>query len=262
VVFVDRIGAEELVKKIDFLRVPSLGTQHAFTTRKWGVSRGPYNSLNLGPNTEDRVQTVRQNQAKVLAKFGVDFNSVCGLSQVHGACVVDARASWFKELADGMTTDQPDITLVVGTADCYPLLLHDPVQRAVGAAHAGWRGTVAGIALSLVRAMQERYGSAPSDLRVAIGPGILGSCYRVGPEVAEDFRIAGFGREVVKDNQDGGSHVDLLRANIMQMVGAGVLRSHIECTRGCTHCDEKRFFSHRRDGNQTGRHWALIRLLQ
>lgn len=256
----ESIGGARILKNLEFITVTSLGTEHAFTTRNGGISQAPYSTLNLSKRTGDGAGSVKRNQDRVLRQFGSDIDNVCGLSQIHSARIVEAKPNWFEERADGMVTDQPDNTLVISMADCYPLLVHDPVKKVIGAAHAGWRGTLAGIALSVVETMTKRYGSYPSDLRVAIGPGISGNCYQVGPEVADRFRLAPFGDKVLQEDGARGIYLDLVTANILQLVKAGVVESKIQNTGMCTHCDKETFFSHRRDGNPTGRHWALVRL--
>ena len=253
-------GGTIISEKLEFITVTSLGAQHAFTTRNGGSSQMPYESLNLSMNTCDLGASVKRNRGRVLGQFGAKNENVCGLSQVHSSRVVEAKPSSFAQQADGMVTDCPDNTLVISIADCYPLLVHDPAKQVIGAAHAGWRGTLAAIGPVLVQTMEAKYGSSPSDLRVAIGPGISGKCYQIGREVADIFMATSFGNQVIQDDGGRGIYLDLLRANILQLVGAGVVGSKIESTGMCTHCDQTNFFSYRRDGNLTGRHWALLRL--
>ncbi len=245
---------------LEFITAPALGTPHAFTTRASGVSLAPFDGLNLGLSTGDRPEAVAQNRAVVLAAFGTEPEQVCALHQVHGTRILEARASRFEERADGMTTDRTDLTLVIGAADCHPLLFHDPVRGVVGAAHAGWRGTVQSIASTMVEMMHKRYGSDPEDLWVASGPGIQGDCYQVGTEVIEAFEAEGFDPAVAWPDEEGRYRLDLFAANRGRLIRAGVQPDRIETTGHCTHCDPVRFYSHRREGGKTGRHWALIRL--
>jgi YfiH family protein len=240
------------------LTVPNLHALHGFTTRAGGVSEGPYASLNLGLSSGDEAGCVAENRCRVLSALGVSRSQVCAVNQVHGNTVLQAAPSWFEYDADALTTDNSELLLVISTADCLPLLFHDPVKRAVGAAHCGWRGTVACIAGKVVKAMGERYGSSPTDLHIAIGPGIRGCCYQVGAEVAADFLEAGFPESVFQPDGARRFRLDLAAANRWALGSAGVPEGNVYDTGLCTHCDPERFYSHRRDAGRTGRHWAVI----
>ncbi len=176
---------------LSVLIAPDLPWPHGFTLRGGGVSGGAYASLNLGLSSGDAPDAVEANRDRLLAVLGYARGDVCAFDQVHGDHVLAGDASWFTERADAATTDVPGRLLVVSVADCFPLLFHDPVRGAVAAAHCGWRGTVAGLAGTVVRRMTERYDSRPADLRVAIGPGIRGACYQVGPEVVDGVPARG-----------------------------------------------------------------------
>ena len=254
------------------LTAPNLAVPHGFTTRAGGVSAGHYASLNLGLNTGDSPERVAQNRERVLAHFGVPRSQVCVLQQVHGARVVTAEPGWFEREADAAVTDDPGLLLVTSVADCAPLLFHDPVRRVVAAAHAGWRGTVQGVARNVVTALTEQYGSSPANLRVAFGPSIAGPCYQVGPEVKALFDEQGFPETVFTPDappdaapdaapDDAARYrLDIGAANRYALTQAGVPAANIFDLAACTHCDATRFYSHRRDGLQRGSHWALIKL--
>lgn len=247
----------------DALRVlsaPDLPWPHGFTLRAGGVSRGPYASLNLGLSSGDAAERVEANRERVLAALGVRRGQVCAFHQVHGTRVLDGAPSWFKERADAATSAAPGRLLVVSVADCLPLLFYDPDSHAVGAAHCGWRGTLGGLAHEVVARMAERYGSRPERLRVAIGPGIQGSCYQVGDEVVAAYREAGFPVELAVPDDEGRHRLDLVAANRWALARAGVPGDRVWSADVCTHCDVDRCFSHRRDGGVTGRHWAFIRV--
>ena len=247
---------------LELLTAANITVPHGFTTRWGGVSESYYGSLNLGLSTGDDRAVVATNRERVLAHFGVTREAVCVLEQVHGARVVEAEPSWYGFQADAATTDDPDLLLVIGVADCQPILFVDPVQRAVAAAHAGWRGTVKGIAGNVVKAMAERYGSNAADMRVAFGPCIAGACYQVGPEVAGAFEEAGFPAEVLEPDSEGRYRLDIGAANRCVLKEAGVAEENITDLGLCTHCDRERFYSHRRDGRRRGSHWAAIKLPQ
>jgi hypothetical protein len=240
------------------LTAPDLPWPHGFTLRGGGVSDGPYASLNLGLSSGDARAAVEANRDRLLAALGYARSDVCAFEQVHGDRVLNGDATWFTESADATATDVPGRLLVVSVADCFPLLFHDPVRGAVAAAHCGWRGTVAGLAGTVVRRMAERFGSRPADLRVAIGPGILGTCYQVGPEVVDAYRRAGFPPQVATPDDDGRHRLDLVSANRWALQRAGVPAERIWSADVCTHCQPEGYFSHRRDAGLTGRHWAFI----
>lgn len=240
------------------LTVDSLGVPHGFATRLGGVSRGVYASLNLSLSTGDAPEAVSENRRRFLAYFGLRADQVCALQQVHGATVVLAEPGWYRVSADAAITATPGLALVISTADCLPILVHDPVRQAIGAAHAGWRGTAKGIAGELVRALVAHFGSNPADLQVAIGPGIQYPCYQVGPEVKAAFEAAGLSDQVLTPDDTGRFRLDLVRANREQLSRAGVPAAQVHSLALCTHCDAARFYSHRRDGRARGSHWALI----
>lgn len=235
-----------------------LAAPHGFSTRLGGVSEGPFESLNLGSNTGDDPLRVSRNREIFRKWFAVDDRSVSLLEQVHGRRVVPADPDRVTE-ADGQVTDDPSQLLVIASADCLPLLFHDPVSGAVGAAHCGWRGTLAKVAAETVTAMSQEFGSDPRDIRVAIGPGICHSCYQVGKDVAGGFSDAGFPERVLAPDGDEHWRLDLVGANVSVLLAAGVPARSIFRTAACTHCDGDRFFSHRRDRGTTGRHWAAIK---
>lgn len=163
---------------------------HGFSSRNGGVSRGAYAGLNLSSNVGDETGSVEQNRALALTALGLSTVRLARLRQVHSSTVVNAQPDVMME-ADGLVTKEPNLGLVIETADCYPLLFEDAEAGVVGAAHAGWRGTVSGVALNTLRAMLE-LGARTDRVRVAIGPGISATRYEVGQEVRERFLDAGF----------------------------------------------------------------------
>jgi polyphenol oxidase len=236
-----------------------LTVPHAFTIRQGGVSEGYYSSLNLGLSTGDDASNVRENRDLILEQFKVTKHHVSALEQVHGNTVVTAEAAWYKFSADAHVTNSPELLLVIGMADCLPLLFYDPVQQAIGAAHAGWRGTSLKISANVVEKMQAEYGSSPADIRVAMGPAICRQNYQVGQEVFEAFSKAGF-PETIFDADGERYRLDLVTANLFVLEQVGVLAQNIEAFNLCTFADRERFYSHRRDGLKRGSHWAVIKL--
>jgi YfiH family protein len=223
-----------------------------FTTRRGGVSEGPFAALNLGSDRDDPDDAVRRNRRLLCDALGLDAEAVSLGRQVHGADVrtLDAASrpglftgalrGWPE--GDGLATRRPGLGLVVLGADCLPVLLWRRDEPAVAAVHAGWRGLVAGVLGAAVRAL-----GRPERLGAAVGPGVAPCCYPVSAEVREAFARA-FGQEVVRPPA-----VDLAAAARAALVGAGVAPSAVQVVEACTSCEPGRFYSHRRDGSACGR---------
>lgn len=242
-----------------YVTSPIISALHGFTTRRGGLSADEFATLNLGLSSGDEPRLVESNRDLLLAQLGFRREQVCAFNQVHGARVLTGSPSWFAEDADAATSDDPNLLLVVSSADCLPLLFHDPTTGAVAAAHCGWRGTVKGLAREVVAAMAERHGVEPERLRVAIGPGVAGACYQVGPEVRQAFSAAGFPDAVfAADAEPGRYRLDLVAANRWVLVTAGVNAEQVDASELCTHCEADTFYSYRRDRGRTGRHWAFV----
>jgi hypothetical protein len=202
----------------------------------------------------DDPHAVAENWARLRAATGLAFARV---RQVHGCRVVEAGAGTDPvEEADAVATTTPGVAACVSVADCVPILLADPRTGTVAAIHAGWRGTIDGVAAAGVRLLVERHGSRPADLVAVIGPGIGPCCFEVDRALATRFRDA-LG-PVVASPRDQGSRVDLWAANQVLLRQAGLHRSRIEVLGRCTSCEERTFFSHRRDRGLTGRHVAFV----
>lgn len=245
----------------------SLPVLHGFSIRgsadgrghEFGTSQGPFSFLNLGLSSGDEEAAVEQNRDALLEQLGFGRSQVCAFHQVHSDAVLDGQPSWFAQKADAAVTDDPNTLLVVSVADCLPVLLHDPASGAVGAAHCGWRGTVTALAAKVVQHMAERFGSRPENLRALFGPGIAGACYQVGPEVIRQFEAAGFSGHVYwTDRQPDRYRLDIKAANRWLLETSGVGPHNIVDLDLCTHCRPELFYSYRRDGGVTGRHWAFI----
>ncbi|MFQ5600281.1 MAG: peptidoglycan editing factor PgeF [Candidatus Krumholzibacteriia bacterium] len=220
------------------------------TTRHGGCSRPPYDSLNLGLSTGDDPADVDANRALLLQHLSLESLRLHRLDQVHGNRVIEARELVSGHRADGLWTDEPGNVLVVGVADCVPVFVWDARRRRIALAHAGWRGTAAGIVGCTVDALRAA-GSDCADLWMAMGPSIGPCCYEVGEEVAAHFppgARAPRGRAV---------RVDLRQANRARAVERGVPEAQILPDPPCTACETATFYSHRRQGPRTGRIWAL-----
>ena len=204
--------------------------RHGIFTRRGGVSESPWHSLNLGASNGDKLEAVRENHARVYRAAGVNGARAVSCWLVHSAdtLVVNERTRWNGKLqkADAIISNQPDTPLVMRYADCAPLLYFDRAKRVLGLGHAGWRGTVKGMASNVVRMMQKTYGCRSADIEVVIGPAISRQNYRVGEEVAAQAE-AYFGDSagvVWRDSADGQAYFDLWRANQRDLERSGVTK--------------------------------------
>ncbi len=178
------------------------------------------------------------------------FANLATLKQIHSSsCVAGEGRSGILGEGDALLEDTPGSVVAVKTADCIPILLIDPRQRAVAAVHAGWRGTAAHIAGRAVQRMADRFGTAPQDLHAAIGPGIGACCYEVGPEVREQFGGQGRGP------------LDLPAENARQLENCGVTRQQIYASKLCTMCRSGEFHSFRRDREAAGRMYSFAGII-
>ena len=240
--------------------IPSEGFTHGFPERTGGVSTGPRASLNLGVRWGDDQDHVTTNRRLLAEHAGYDQAQLQVTRHVHGTDVwaVGEPLAEGAEF-DGLVCDRVGPVLGAFAADCVPLVFAEPEARVCGAAHAGWRGTVAGIAGNVVARMQA-LGARPDRLRVALGPSIGPCCFEVGPEVVAAFCDA-FGEVpglvVPGPHKD---HIDLRVALRVALERAGVARARIDDRPPCTRCEAERFFSYRRDGRAGGVHMAFIGL--
>jgi len=235
-----------------------------FTTRRGGVGAAPYDTLNLGAHVGDAPATVEANRARVWSDLGFEAGQVALAEQVHGDRVAVVRGATGPVPvpgADALVTDVPDVLLMLLFADCVPVYLVDPARKAIGLAHAGWRGTEANIAAQTVKAMAEEYGTLPSSCLAAIGPSIGGDSYEVGPEVADRFRTLPGSRAanvVMPRNEMTGTYTLNLRAVVfLQLLSAGLKAGSIAVCDEDTFRNKRDFFSYRRDG-ATGRMGAFL----
>lgn len=231
---------------------------HGFPERTGGVSEGARKSLNLGYRWGDERAAVETNRRLLAEHVGFDIDELVVTKHVHGTRVwrVGEDLPDPPEF-DGLVSDRPGVILGAFAADCIPMIFADPIPRVCGAAHSGWRGTVAGVAANVVARMQE-LGARPERIRVALGPSIGPCCFEVGPEVVDEFRrrfgdVAGL--VVVGPRKD---HIDLRVASRRVLEEAGVAAEHIDATPPCTRCQPERFFSYRRDGREGGVHMGFI----
>lgn len=276
-------AALEVLRADAFAGLPWL--VHGFSRRQGGVS-SCYggNTLNLGLTQHDAATNVGANRELFLQALGAKGWPLVEVKQIHSAIVqrVDGPT---REPAtgDGLITSTPGLLLAIKTADCVPVLVADVKQRAVGAFHAGWRGTVSRIVEKGIGEMRRSFGSVPRDLRAAIGPCIHACCYEVGDEVIAEFESQfSYAGELFQEVFDSNSlhvrypmlflnqrppghgdaaskpHLDLVEANCRQLQDAGLRSEHISVVGGCTSCDTTRYFSHRGELGKSGRMMGVV----
>jgi YfiH family protein len=234
--------------------------RHGVSTRAGGVSTGPYASLNLGASVGDSQEAVLENRARLSRALGFAPDRLVTTPQVHGkgVMVVDERTvpAALQTRADILVTREPGFLLMQRMADCVPIVLWHKRARIVGVAHAGWRGTAAGVAGRAVEAVAE-LGGDPAGLRAGIGPSIGPCCFEVGHDVVA--QIPG-GDETSTVGPNGRPHVDLRELNRRQLVAAGLPEDWVEVAGACTRCLPETYFSHRALGFPAGRFGAAIGL--
>lgn len=238
-----------------------LPVEHAIFTRLGGASAPPFAELNLGHTVGDSPLAVAENHRRVYAALGASSDDVVTAWQVHGRMIqaVDGRSGGqVMPRSDGLITQTPGLVLLERFADCLPLLLVDPVRAVVGLAHAGWRGTLAGVAGAALAAMDRHYGSRAEDVVAGVGPGIGPCCYEVGADVINGVRRSCADAESLLPRVNGSAHFDLPEANARQLRQLGV--RHIRMSGICTACRVNEFFSHRAEDGRTGRFGVAIRL--
>ena len=238
-----------------------------FTTRHEGVSRPPYNSLNLGTNTFDSPHSVEGNRSVLTRAFGAGLEQLVTVKQVHGTdlLVIDSPNPDYTHFhtleCDGIITNQPGVMIGVSVADCVPLLLFDPVKRVVAALHAGWKGTAGEIGKKGVVAFQEMFGSSTADILAAVGPAIGPCCYEVDAPVMEAFKKGASGWDLFAVARgEGRWGLDLAAANRRQLAESGLPEGNIFVADQCVSCNQELFFSYRRDNGDTGRQMGFIML--
>jgi hypothetical protein len=233
---------------------------HGFPERTGGVSPGRRASLNLGYRWGDEVENVDENRRRVAALAGFDLARLVVTKHVHGTAVWRVGEPLPEPAEfDGLVSAEPGTVLGAFAADCIPMVLADPEAGVCGAAHAGWRGTVAGIAANVVARMRE-LGARAEAIRVVLGPSIGPCCFEVGDEVVGAFEAALPGTPALVVSGPRKRHIDLRVATRVLLRRAGVAAAHIDDGPPCTKCEPERFFSYRRDGRDGGCHMGFIGL--
>ncbi len=232
---------------------------HVVTKRGGGVSKGNYESLNLGDHVDDNPDAVKENRRRLTQQFL--GHQICFPNQTHSTnvqVVVDGSHQMPIEDCDALITNIPNLPIGILTADCVPILLFDPEKRVVGAVHAGWRGTVGKILSKTVLEMKNTFGVSPKTIMAGIGPSISPEVYEVGEEVVEQV-VQTLGEGLIRS--EGERHYfNLWEANRRQLNDLGVRNDNIEIAEICTYQRYKEFFSARRLGLKSGRFASVIML--
>jgi polyphenol oxidase len=275
----------QILTAADLSHVPWL--VHGFTTRPGGLTTSyGGRTLNVGFTKDDLRASVEHNRKQILLAMGAATKGepwpLVTLRQIHSDIIHVVRKPE-KFVGDGLVTDLRRIALAVLTADCFPVLLVDTKKKAVGAFHAGWRGTVKRIVEKGVGIMRLEFGSRPEDIHAAIGPGIQQCSFEVGEEVEEAFHTQfAYAAELFHSVQESDAvrerypmlfmnqrapghgdpcikvHLDLREANRRQLLAAGVPEANITALKDCTVCQPRKFFSHRGERGKTGRQMAVV----
>ena len=250
--------------QLEILTAEGIDASHCFTTRSGGVSTGALSSMNLAIKLDETDENVRQNFEILGSVLGFGIEDLVLTRQTHSDIVRvvtrdDCNGCLHRNYpeCDALVTNTPGVALTVFTADCTPLLFHDPVTGAIGAAHAGWRGTVSAIGAKVVDAMVREFGCRAEDIRAAIGPNI-GFCHFETDADVPDAMVAAFGDAVRPFIRFFGRkyYVNLKEINALVLRRAGI--RHIDISEDCTMCQPDRFWSHRVTGGIRGSQGAVI----
>ena len=262
---------------VPYLVFPSLENtglvRHAFSTRLGGCSTGDLATMNLSSTRGDDPENVKENFQRFGAAVGFDPKDLVLSLQTHTTNVrlvtEEDRGKGFTRPrdykdVDGLITNVPGLVLATFYADCVPLYFVDPVHRAIGLSHSGWRGTVGRMGQATVEAMEKSFGSQPKDLLCAIGPSICQDCYEVSRDVAEAFIFAfpTHEKEILQAGALGKYQLDLWKANEIVLTEAGVLKEHIDLAGLCTCCNSSILFSHRASKGKRGNLGAFLMLTE
>ncbi len=240
--------------------------KHCFTTRRGGVSKNEFKSMNLRMNSDDSEENIIKNYKIICDEIGVNFQDLVFSKQTHSDIIYKAEekhkgAGITKPLAwedcDGLITNQQGIPIIVFSADCVPVLFLDTEKKAIGLVHSGWRGTVNRISQKAVEKMREEFGTKPENVIAAIGPSIGVCHFEVGDEVAEEFRRE-FGESVLEKHEK--YHVNMQKAIEIQLKTVGITSENIINSGVCTYCESDLLFSHRKTQGRRGVMGAIMEL--
>ncbi|MBQ8626612.1 MAG: peptidoglycan editing factor PgeF [Agathobacter sp.] len=260
------------VPLLHFPMLEQLGlVEHCFSTRMGGVSEGIYESMNFSFTRGDDPEAVKENYRRVAQAIHAQVEAFVTTDQTHTTNVrkvtkEDAGKGVTKPRdytdVDGLITNEQGVVLSTFYADCVPLYFVDPVHKAIGLSHSGWRGTVRRMGKVTLEAMREAYGTNPAEVYAAVGPSICQECYEISEEVAEQFyqEFPKHGDELLRNKGNGKYQLDLWKTNEIILLEAGILPEHLAVTNICTCCNEKLLFSHRASKGKRGNLGAFLML--
>ena len=265
---------ENVWKNVEYLTFPLLSeidaVRHLFSTRAGGVSKGIYASMNLSYQRGDDPSCVDENFRRIAEVLETTPEHIVCAKQTHTTNIrkvtgLDGGKGVTRPVdydhIDGLVTDEPGIVLCTSFADCVPLYFVDPVKKAIGLAHSGWRGTVAHMGACMVQRMKQEYGSNPKDILAVIGPSICVDCYEIGEDVAQQVRAAFSEEKILRQGKENGKYqLDLWEANRQVLLQEGILPEHLEITDVCTCCNSNLLFSHRASHGQRGNLCVFLEL--
>ena len=243
---------------------------HGFSTRLGGVSKEHLYSMNLSFARGDKEENVRENFQRIAHAVGFSEEKMVFTHQTHTTNVRKVtEEDWGKGFSkerdyrdvDGLITNVPQTVLTTFYADCVPIYLVDPVKKAIGLCHSGWRGTVGKISQMTIARMQEEYGSDPKDILAAVGPSICQNCYEVSCDVTEQFQDSfheKYWKELFYQKENGKYQLNLWKANEIILEEAGITKEHISVTDICTCCNPQLLYSHRASKGQRGNLAAFL----
>lgn len=257
-----------------YLTIPEFSNmgivRHCFTTKQGGVSEGIYASLNTSPFKDEPIGVTNKNLDLVCSAIGIDYKKLIMSRQVHGDNVLVVDENFLKiklphnqacQGYDALITNLPNVPLITFYADCVPIYLLDPVDKAIGLVHSGWRGTALHIVKKTIEKMKMLYNTKPDDLLAAIGPSIEKDCFEVDEDAAEIFKRSFYNHsDIVFEKSTGKFLIDLWAANKSLLLESGVRQHNINESRMCTKCNDELFFSHRRDRGRNGSMSAIMEL--
>lgn len=269
---VDKNGDEYV---LPLLKYPLLEqtdiVEHCFTTRLGGVSEGIYATLNFSFTRGDEPEAVLENYRRIAETFGKNIGDFVCTDQTHTTTVLQVGKAQkgygvtkdrpYTDV-DGLITNEPGVILSTFYADCVPLYFVDPVHKAIGLSHSGWRGTVGRMGQKTLEAMAEAYGTKPEDVYAAVGPSICQECYEISEDVAEHFyqEFEGHGEEILINKGNGKYQLDLWKTNEIVLLEAGIKAEHLAVTNVCTCCNSEVLFSHRASYGKRGNLAAFLML--
>ena len=247
------------------------GVTHGFTTRIGGVSKPPFDTLNLGTSRDEPMANILENYRRLAAAYGLEYGELALVRHEHGDTILridrshGGRGVALEPLgfSDGFVTNDPLVTLMTCHADCSAFFIYDPKTRSIGLAHAGWKGMYKRIGQKLAQRLQTEFGADPKDMIAVIGPCICGKCFEVERELAQSFANEFDCPDIysVREDKPDKGYVSLRAAAVIQLLDAGVKKESISIMGLCTMEEKELFYSFRRDGKGTGSMAAFLKLV-